>query len=46
VYLSLYGGNLEGLNYDYFGRLPKAETRYLQKIAQETVAAFQIKIAL
>ena len=43
VYLSLYGGNLEGLNYDYFGRLPKAEARYLQKIAQETVAAFKMK---
>ena len=44
VFLSLYGGNLEGLNYDYFGRLPKAEARYLQKVAQETVAAFKIKI--
>ena len=44
VYLSLYGGDLEGLKYDYFGRLPKAEARYLQKIAQESVAAFKIEI--
>ena len=41
VYLSLYGGNLDGLNYDYFGRLPEGEARYLQKIAEETVADFQ-----
>ncbi len=41
VYLSLYGGNLEGLKYDYYGRLPEAEAQYLQKVAQETVAALK-----
>ena len=41
VYLALYGGNLDGLNYDYFGRLPEAEARYLQKIAEQTMDAFQ-----
>jgi hypothetical protein len=41
VYLALYGGNLDGLAYDYFGRLPEAEARYLQQIAEQTMDAFQ-----
>ena len=39
VYLTLYGGSLEGLQYDYFGRIPADITQYLQGIATETVAA-------
>lgn len=41
VYLSLYGDDFEGLDYDYYGRLPKEETLYLQRIAEETVRAFK-----
>ena len=41
MYLALYGGNLDGLAYDYFGRLPTAEARYLQQIAEQTMDAFQ-----
>ena len=40
VYLSLYDDDLDGLAYDYYGRLPKDEARYLQQIARETVDAF------
>jgi hypothetical protein len=40
VYLTLYGGSLEGLQYDYFGRIPAEITRYLQKVAEDTVAAY------
>jgi hypothetical protein len=40
VYLTLYGGSLEGLQYDYFGRIPADITQYLQGIATETVAAY------
>jgi hypothetical protein len=40
VYLSLYDDDLDGLVYDYYGRLPKAEARYLQQKARETVGAF------
>lgn len=40
VYLSLYDDDLDGVSYDYFGRLPKDEARYLQQIARETVDAF------
>lgn len=39
VYLTLYGGSLEGLQYDYFGRIPADIIQYLQGIATETVAA-------
>ena len=39
VYLTLYGGSLEGLQYDYYGRIPADITQYLQGIATETVAA-------
>ena len=38
VYLTLYGGSLDGLQYDYYGRIPADVTRYLQSIAEETVA--------
>ncbi len=41
VYLSLYGGDLRGLQYDYFGSLNRGDTIYLQKIAQRTLAAWQ-----
>lgn len=41
VYLSLYADDLDGLSYDYYGRLPKNEARYLQTVAQETVDAFR-----
>ncbi|MEL0047469.1 MAG: SGNH/GDSL hydrolase family protein [Gammaproteobacteria bacterium] len=40
VYLTLYDDDLDGVAYDYFGRLPKDEARYLQQIARETVARF------
>ena len=40
VYLALYGGEMDGLDYDYFGRIPKAEALYLQRVAAETVKAF------
>ena len=39
VYLTLYRGSLEGLQYDYYGRIPADITQYLQGIATETVAA-------
>jgi hypothetical protein len=40
VYLTLYGDDATKLNYDYFGRLPQDEVRFLQRIARETVAVF------
>ena len=40
VYLALYGGDFTGVDYDYFGRLPKEDAHYLQRIALETVKAF------
>ena len=40
VYLALYGGDFKGVDYDYFGRLPKDDALYLQRIASETVKAF------
>jgi hypothetical protein len=40
VYLTLYGGDISELEYDYYGRLPEAEAVYLRRIAQETVTAF------
>ncbi len=39
VYLTLYGGSLEGLQYDYYGRIPSDITQFLQGIAAETIAA-------
>lgn len=39
VYLTLYGGSIEGLQYDYYGRIPEDVIRYLQAIAEETVAS-------
>ncbi|MFQ3347606.1 MAG: hypothetical protein ACI8RT_001342 [Candidatus Azotimanducaceae bacterium] len=45
VYLSLYDDDLEGLSYDYFGRLAKDEALYLQQIARETVDAFAAKMS-
>ena len=40
VFLTLYGGDISELEYDYYGRLPEAEAAYLRRIAQETVTAF------
>jgi hypothetical protein len=40
VYLTLYRDDLDGVAYDYFGRLPMEEARYLQQIARETVQSF------
>lgn len=40
VYLTLYSDDLDGVAYDYFGRLPMEEARYLQQIARETVQSF------
>ena len=40
VYLALYGGDFKRVDYDYFGRLPKDEALYLQRVALETVKAF------
>ena len=31
---------MDDLNYDYFGRIPKAEALYLQRVAAATVKAF------
>ena len=41
VYLSLYDDDLTGLSYDYYGRLPEQEVRYLQQIARATVDDFR-----
>lgn len=38
VYLTLYGGSIEGLQYDYYGRISEDVIHYLQAIAEETVA--------
>jgi len=43
VYLSLYDDDLKGLQYDYFGRLSRSEVQYLQRIARETVEAFEAR---
>ena len=40
IYLTLYGDDAANLSYDYFGRLPQDEVRFLQRIARETVAVF------
>ena len=40
IYLTLYGDDAANLNYDYFGRLPQDEVRFLQRVARETVAVF------
>ncbi len=40
VFLTLYGGSLEGLQYDYFGRIPADIAQYLQVVAEDTVAAY------
>ncbi|EED32963.1 conserved hypothetical protein [gamma proteobacterium NOR5-3] len=40
VYLSLYGGSLEALSYDYFGELPPEEAAYLRSVATAVVDDF------
>ena len=43
TYATLYGGNPVGLAYDYYGRLPADQTAFLQKVAEETVKAYQAR---
>lgn len=43
VYLVLYGGDLAELDYDYFGRLPESDARYLRQVAERTVRQFADK---
>lgn len=40
VYLTLYGGSLDGLQYDYYGRISEDVAYYLQEIAAETSANY------
>lgn len=40
VYLSLYGGSIDGLSYDYFGRLTEDEISYLQDVATRVTQTF------
>lgn len=40
VYASLYGKSPVGNSYDYYGKVEKEETAFLQKIADETVRKF------
>lgn len=41
VYLSLYGGSLDDLNYDYYGEVPAEVAAYLRSIARDTMAQFR-----
>ncbi|MEC8634076.1 MAG: hypothetical protein VXX89_05530 [Pseudomonadota bacterium] len=41
VYLTLYGGSLENLKYDYFGKVEAETARELRRIAEEVVAEFR-----
>ena len=43
TYATLYGGNPVGLAYDYHGRLPADQTAFLQKVAEDTVKAYQAR---
>ena len=43
TYATLYGGNPVGLAYDYYSRLPADQTAFLQKVAEETVKAYQAR---
>lgn len=40
VYLSLYEGTLDGLSYDYFGKLSSDEINYLQSVATQITDRF------
>ena len=40
VFLSLFDDDESNLTYDYYGRLPQDEARYLQRVARQTVDAF------
>ena len=40
VYLSVYGGSIDGLTYTYFGEVDEADAQFLQQIATETVSDF------
>jgi len=46
VYLSLYGGDLKELNYDYFGELAPSVSKPLQRIAESVVLKFQSNSAI
>lgn len=39
VFGALYGSDFPPLHYDYYGRLPAEEARYLQRVARETLKA-------
>jgi hypothetical protein len=43
VYATLYGKSPVGNSYDYYGRIDKATTAFLQKVAAETVDAFKVR---
>ena len=43
VYATLYGKSPVGNSYDYYGRIDKATTAFLQKVAAETLEAFQVR---
>jgi hypothetical protein len=40
VYLSVYGGSIDGLTYTYFGEVDEADAQFLQQTATETVSDF------
>lgn len=40
VYQSTYGRSVTGIEYDYFGEVPKQAAEFLQRIADETVREF------
>lgn len=40
VYASVFGKSPVGSDYDYYGEISKEDTRFLQQVAQDTVAEF------
>jgi hypothetical protein len=40
VYLSLYGGSLEQMHYNYFGALPEDEAAFLRSVAETVTVSF------
>ena len=43
VYATLYGKSPVGNSFDYYGRIDKSTTAFLQKVAAETVQAFSVR---
>jgi hypothetical protein len=43
VYATLYGKSPVGNSFDYYGRIDPATTAFLQKVAAETVEAFNVR---